>query len=103
MLDPLNGIVGAILVTVWAVGLRRDTRKVLLDAEMDPTVVEKVREVVAACDPTAIITDQHVWHVCKGKFASFLSIVAHGRMSAENYRDHLAVGGVVVCHARVVP
>src|SRR5690606_5922896 len=46
-LDPLMGIVGAILVSIWAIGLLRDTGKVLLDAEMDAPVVEEVREVIA--------------------------------------------------------
>lgn len=90
-LDPMMGIVGAILVTVWAVGLLRDTGKVLLDAEMDAPVVEEVREVIAECDPTAIITDLHVWRVGKGKFSCVLSLVSHSRMSADDFRKQLAV------------
>ena len=90
-LDPIMGIVGAVLVTVWAIGLLRDTGKVLLDAEMDAPVVEEVREVIAECDPTAIITDLHVWRVGKGKFACVLSIVTRGRMSADEFRKHLSV------------
>ena len=90
-LDPLMGIVGAILVTVWAIGLLRDTGKVLLDAEMDAPVVDEVREVIAECDPTAIITDLHVWRVGKGKFACLLSVVTLGDMDADDYRAHLAV------------
>ena len=34
-LDPLMGIVGAVLVGVWAKGLLRDCARALLDAEMD--------------------------------------------------------------------
>lgn len=90
-LDPIMGIVGAILVTVWAIGLLRDTGKVLLDAEMDAPVVAEVREVVAECDPTAIITDLHVWRVGKGKFSCVMSIVTHSRMSADDFRNHLSV------------
>ena len=89
-LDPLMGIVGSILVTVWAVGLLRDTGKVLLDAEMDSPVIQEVREVMAACDPKAIITDLHVWRVGKGKFACVLSLVTHSSMSADDFRTHLA-------------
>jgi cation diffusion facilitator family transporter len=90
-LDPMMGIVGAILVTIWAIGLLRATGKVLLDAEMDASVVEEVREVIAACDPTAIVTDLHVWRVGKGKFACVLSIVTHSHMSADDYRNQLAI------------
>src|SRR3546814_495834 len=40
-LDPLMGIVGAVLVTMWAQGLLRETGRVLLDAEMDTPVVNE--------------------------------------------------------------
>jgi Co/Zn/Cd efflux system component len=33
------GIAGAILVSVWAFGLLRDSGRILLDAEMDAPVV----------------------------------------------------------------
>ena len=90
-LDPLMGIVGAILVTVWAVGLLRDTGKVLLDAEMDAPVVEEVREVIADCDPAAIVTDLHVWRVGKGKFSCVVSLVTHSQLSADDFRAQLSV------------
>ncbi len=90
-LDPLMGIVGAILVTVWAIGLLRDTGKVLLDAEMDAPVVEEVRDVIADCDPAAIITDLHVWRVGKGKFSCVLSLVTHSQLNADDFRAQLSV------------
>jgi Co/Zn/Cd efflux system component len=45
-LDPVMGLVGAVLVTVWAVGLLRDSGRILLDAQMDAPVVAEVREVI---------------------------------------------------------
>ena len=45
-LDPVMGIVGAVLVAVWAKGLIIETGKVLLDREMDHPVVDEIREVV---------------------------------------------------------
>lgn len=56
------GIVGTILVALWAKGLIADTGKVLLDREMDHPVVDEIREVVetgADADVTRI-TDLHV-------------------------------------------
>jgi len=41
-LDPLMGIVGAVLVGVWAKGLLRDCALVLLDAEMDNPLTERI-------------------------------------------------------------
>ena len=38
------GIIGALVILVWARGLLRDTAKALLDREMDDPLVGKVRE-----------------------------------------------------------
>jgi cation diffusion facilitator family transporter len=62
-LDPAMGLVGALLVALWARGLLRDTGRVLLDAEMDAPVVAEIREVVAQLPAPASITDLHVWRV----------------------------------------
>src|SRR6185369_4700671 len=45
-LDPVMGIVGAVVVAVWAKGLIVDTGKVLLDREMDHPVVDEIRAAV---------------------------------------------------------
>jgi Co/Zn/Cd efflux system component len=45
-LDPVMGIVGAILVAIWAWGLIRDTTRILLDREMDHPVVAEVRQAI---------------------------------------------------------
>ena len=62
-LDPVMGIVGAMLVAVWAWGLARDAGRVLLDCEMDHPVVAEVREVIEAHPEWVITTriaDLHV-------------------------------------------
>src|SRR5215469_907463 len=45
-LDPVMGIVGAIMVSRWAIGLLHESGKILLDAEMDAPVVEEIRDVI---------------------------------------------------------
>ncbi len=45
-LDATMGIVGVVVVGVWAWGLLRDTSRVLLDREMDSGVVAEIREVL---------------------------------------------------------
>jgi len=62
-LDPLMGLGGAALVSVWAVGLLRDSGRILLDAEMDAPVVAQVRAAVEQGKVPARITDLHVWRV----------------------------------------
>ncbi|MEX5353566.1 CDF family Co(II)/Ni(II) efflux transporter DmeF [Pseudomonas juntendi] len=90
-LDPVMGLVGAVLVAVWAKGLLRDTGRVLLDAEMDAPVVEEIREVVAQLPVPATITDLHVWRVGKDQYACILSLASSLPLEADNVRKALAV------------
>jgi cation diffusion facilitator family transporter len=78
-LDPVMGIVGAILVARWAWGLLRDTSRVLLDREMDHPVAAEIREVIAALDQEKAtrVADLHLWRVGKARFACILSLVTH--------------------------
>lgn len=72
-LDPLMGIVGAVLVAVWARGLIVETGKILLDREMDHPVVDEIREGVETGDTR--ITDLHVWRVGQQLYACALTVV----------------------------
>ncbi|MDD2827993.1 MAG: CDF family Co(II)/Ni(II) efflux transporter DmeF [Sulfuricurvum sp.] len=90
-LDPVMGIVGGVLVSVWAVGLLRDTGRVLLDAHMDDPVVEEVREVINEVDPEAHITDLHVWRVGKGKYSVILSLQSNNGLSPNDFRKALSI------------
>jgi cation diffusion facilitator family transporter len=78
-LDPLMGIVGAVLVASWARGLLVDTGKVLLDREMDHPVVEEIREGVeqGLADSETRIADLHVWRVGQGAYACAITVVTH--------------------------
>ena len=76
-LDPVMGIVGAVLVAVWAKGLLVETGRVLLDREMDHPVVAEIREVVES-GPQAgdtRITDLHVWRVGKEAYSCAIAVV----------------------------
>ena len=56
------GIIGALVILVWARGLLRDTAKALLDREMDDPLVGKVREALERV-PDTEVTDLHLWRV----------------------------------------
>lgn len=92
-LDPVMGIVGAILVAVWAKNLLMETGKVLLDREMDHPVVDEIREVIELLDKTdeTLITDLHVWRVGKEAYACAVSIVTHSAtLTPEQVREQLS-------------
>ncbi|MBD9481097.1 CDF family Co(II)/Ni(II) efflux transporter DmeF [Pseudoxanthomonas sp. PXM02] len=90
-LDPTMGIVGAVLVTVWAWSLLRDSGRVLLDAEMDAPVVDEVRQVIEQGTVPARITDLHVWRVGRGHYACVVSLVTTAPVDAAFFRNALQV------------
>jgi len=90
-LDPAMGLVGAALVSVWAVGLLRDSGQVLLDAEMNAPVVAEIREVLAESPVPVEICDLHVWRVGKGKYACIVSVAAEQPVNPDDLRELLQV------------
>ncbi|PPV07992.1 heavy metal transporter [Xanthomonas bromi] len=90
-LDPIMGIVGAVLVTVWAWGLLRSTGSVLLDAEMDAPVVAEVKQVIAELPHAIDIADLHVWRVGGERYACVLSLVTAADIDAELVRRALQI------------
>ncbi len=95
-LDPLMGIVGAVLVSAWAWGLIRQTAQVLLDAEMDAPVVAEIREAVEQGEVPARIADLHVWQVGRGRFACVMEVEAGPGVEAETFRRALSVHEEIV-------
>lgn len=98
-LDPAMGIVGAVLVAIWAKNLILETGKVLLDREMDHPVVAEIRAAVES-GPEAgdtRIADLHVWRVGKRSYACALSLVTHDpTLTANRVREQLAVHEEIV-------
>lgn len=90
-LDPVMGIVGAMLVAQWAVSLIKQSGRILLDADMDAPVVDEIREVVADKLPGTAISDLHVWRVGKGRYACILSLVTNQPLTPALVRGHLAI------------
>lgn len=90
-LDPLMGLVGAALISVWAAGLLRDSARILLDAEMDAPVVAEVREVIEKGAVPARIADLHVWRVGRARYAVVVTVVTPSAADGEYFRRALCV------------
>ena len=98
-LDPVMGLIGAMLVAVWAKQLLTDTGKVLLDREMDHPVVDEIREVVEANSMAGQtrIADLHVWRVGRASYSCALSLVtADPQLTADTVRGWLSVHEEIV-------
>ncbi|HHQ2526795.1 TPA: CDF family iron/cobalt efflux transporter AitP [Pseudomonas aeruginosa] len=89
-LDPLMGIVGAVLVSVWACGLIRQSSRVLLDAQMDAPVAAEIRAAIASSPLPAELLDLHLWQVGQGKYACLLSLLTTEEGSTDYFKRRLA-------------
>ncbi len=85
-LDPVMGIVGSVVVAVWAYGLVRDTGGILLDRTPENSDLPEVIRRGIEGDGDSLVTDLHVWQVGAGKFAAIVVITAHEPKSVDEYR-----------------
>jgi cation diffusion facilitator family transporter len=86
-MDPIMGIVGALVILNWSRGLLRRTGKVLLDAT--PAVAEDVRRAVEI-DPDNRVADLHVWRVGPGHLAAILTVVTREPRPPAYYKSLVA-------------
>jgi cation diffusion facilitator family transporter len=88
-MDPMMGIVGSAVVSVWAYGLVRDTGGILLDRTPEHSDLPvEIRRAVES-DGDARISDLHIWQLAPGSYAAIVSIVAQTPKPADTYRDLL--------------
>lgn len=76
-LDPAMGVVGSIVIAVWAWSLMRDTGAVLLDAT-DAALETEIRTRVEEPGDARII-DLHVWRVGPAAHSAIISVVGATR------------------------
>ena len=88
-LDPLVGVLGAVVIGVWAVGLMRESAAVLLDREMDNPLTQQIRSTLES-DGDAKVADLHVWRVGRDKFAAIACVVADAPLAPADYRARLS-------------
>ena len=86
--DPLIGIVGALVIAQWAVGLMRDAGAVLLDATPDRAIGQDIRARLETGSDR--LSDLHVWRVGPGHYAAIASLVSDAPQPVEAYKVRLA-------------
>jgi len=74
-MDPAMGIVGGVLVAVWAWGLVRETSSILLDRQASRDVVDRVRGAVES-DGRMRVVDLHIWSIGPGYRAAIIGVEA---------------------------
>lgn len=90
-LDPVIGIVGALVIARWSWSLMKETAGILLDTT-DTHVAQQVRDVIGELD--ASILDLHVWRVGPGALAVIVDVAEPA--SVQGIRERLrGLKGVV--------
>ena len=86
-MDPLMGVVGALVIAHWSWGLVRSTAMVLLDAVPDPGLVERVRDRIEVDGDR--VSDLHVWRLGPGHLAAIVGVVSAAPQSPAVYKARL--------------
>lgn len=87
-LDPVIGVVGALVIARWSWGLIRDAGGVLLDyAASDEPLPGEIRTVIES--PGNTITDLHVWQLGPGHHGAIVSITSAAPQAPSYYRKKL--------------
>jgi len=87
-LDPVMGIVGALIITQWSYSLVKETSPLLLDESIALKYKLAIKEKIES-DADNRISDLHIWRVSPGHFAIIISLVSHNPKAPEYYKDLL--------------
>ncbi len=86
-MDPVAGIVGAIVIAAWSYALIRDTGAILLDIIPDRKLAENLRSAIEVDGDR--VRDLHLWRVGPGHVAAIVSVVTSEPREAGFYRARL--------------
>jgi cation diffusion facilitator family transporter len=87
-LDPAMGVVGAVLVARWSLGLLKTTSRVLLDHQGPDGIRRAVRQGLEEL-PGVTVVDLHLWQIGPGIYGLAVSLIATDPMPPGHYREHL--------------
>jgi len=88
-LDPLMGIIGAIVICFWAWGLMKETATVLLDANHHPDLTDHIHKIIKEQDPKSVIDDYHIWRIGPGHFSAIIAVKSPNGSTAEDFKSRL--------------
>ncbi len=87
-LDPAMGVVGAILVARWSIGLLKTTSRVLLDHQGPDAIRQAVRRNLEEHSGVTVV-DLHLWQIGPGVYCLAVSLIAADPMPPAHYRQCL--------------
>ena len=86
-LDPIMGIVGAVIITKWSIGLMKQTSPILLDHNIEENYLDKIKSKLETENDK--VTDLHVWRVSGNHYAAIISVVSNQPKTLSEYKSSL--------------
>ena len=88
-MDPLMGIVGAVLITKWSMGLLKQTSAVLLDRQAPDHLIESVITRIKSLPCKVEIIDLHVWSIGPNIYSAEITIVTDNENSISMFKSEM--------------
>jgi cation diffusion facilitator family transporter len=98
--DPLVGILGALVISRWAVHLLRQTALVLLDVEDHPELARDIRKTLEG-ELGLQVADLHLWRLGPGHRGLIVSLVSAGPCTAEGVKEMLRARHTGLSHVTI--
>ena len=86
-MDPVMGIVGALVIANWSFGLIRDTGAILLDMNPDGSLSAEISSLVAAQGDE--LRDLHLWRLGPGHLGAIVAVRSHDPARDASYYQRL--------------
>ncbi|MGO9390064.1 CDF family Co(II)/Ni(II) efflux transporter DmeF [Rhodoblastus sp.] len=86
-MDPLAGIVGAVVIASWALTLIHDTSAILLDMNPDRAMTENLRVCIESEGDR--LADLHLWRLGPGHLGAIVSVITPNGRNEAFYREKL--------------
>ncbi|MEM5503934.1 cation diffusion facilitator family transporter [Shewanella frigidimarina] len=86
-LDPIMGIVGAVVITKWALGLMKQTSPILLDENIDEDYQLDIVNTID--DEQTKVTDIHIWRISADHYSASIAICTTTDASVESFKHSL--------------
>lgn len=87
-MDPLAGLVGAVVIANWSFGLLRDTGGILLDRMPDARMAKNIRATIEGDGDS--VTDLHLWRLGPGHLGAIISLATPKDRRSEYFHQKLA-------------
>ncbi|HEY3517256.1 MAG TPA: CDF family Co(II)/Ni(II) efflux transporter DmeF [Gammaproteobacteria bacterium] len=98
-MDPFMGLVGAVLVARWSLGLLKTTTAVLLDRSAPEEARRAVKDAIERADGNRVV-DLHLWCIGLNLYAVVLTVVTPQPRAPEHYKA-LLPADLQIVHATV--